>query len=60
MPTQAKTFDCVEMKDRIQAQLLAEYDRRRDEFASFVEFLTARNDESEWVRKARARLATRE
>ena len=60
MPAKTKTFDCVEMKDRIQARLLAEYERRKGEFASFAEFLRARNEANAWVRKVRARLRRRE
>ena len=60
MPIRTKTFDCVEMKNRIQAQLLAEYERRKGEFASFVEFLKARNEENKWAREVRAKLARRE
>jgi hypothetical protein len=47
------------MKNRIQAQLLAEYERRKEEFASFAEFLKARNEQDEWVQKVRAKLASR-
>ena len=60
MPTKTKIFDCVEMKNRIQAQVLAEYEGRKDEFASFAEFLKARNEENAWVRNARARLTRQE
>jgi hypothetical protein len=38
----AKTFDCVEMKNRIQAQRLAEYEARKGEFGSYIEFVNAR------------------
>ncbi len=53
--TRAKTFDCVEMKDRIQAKLWAEYQRRRREFPSYMAFIRAMNDESEWVQEMRSR-----
>ena len=53
--TKAKKFDCVAMKDRIQARLLAEYQARKDEFPSYMAFIRATNDESEWVRRARER-----
>jgi hypothetical protein len=56
MPTITKAFDCVEMQNRIQAQLLAEYEARKDEFPSFAEFLIRSNERDEWVRKARSRL----
>ncbi len=54
MARKSKTFDCVEMKNRIQAEVLAEYEARRDEFASFAEFL--KSTESDWERKVRQRI----
>ena len=51
MATKTKTFDCVEMKNRIQAKIMAEYEARKDEFPSFVEFIHARNRESERVKQ---------
>jgi len=42
MATKTKAFDCVEMKNRIQAKLLAEYEARKDEFNSYVDFVNAR------------------
>ena len=47
MSTKAKTFDCVEMKDRIQAERLAEYKAHKGEFASYLDFVNARVKESE-------------
>lgn len=41
-----KTFDCVEMKNRIQAERLAEYEARKGEFASYLDFINARVKES--------------
>ncbi len=49
----AKTFDCVEMKNRIQAEIFAEYEAQEDEFPSFSAFVKARTDKSEWVRQMR-------
>ena len=51
MATATKTFDCVEMKDRIQARIVAEFDAHRDEFPSFLAFIRARNKRSAWVRR---------
>lgn len=34
-----KDFDCVEMKHRIQRELLEEYERRKDEFTSYGDFI---------------------
>ena len=42
MATRTKTFDCVEMKNRIQAQRLAEYEARKAEFGSYIDFVNAR------------------
>lgn len=50
-----KASDCVDMKDRIQAKLWAEYQRRRGEFRTYMDFIRAKNDESEWVKTVRAR-----
>jgi hypothetical protein len=52
-----KTFDCVEMKDRIQRDLMAEYERRRDEFSSYVAFINATADADPKIQAFRARLA---
>ncbi len=46
---ETKTFDCVEMKHNAQEALLAEFNRRRDEFATLPEFLDAKAKQSEWV-----------
>ena len=45
-----KTFDCVEMKNRIQAEIQAEYEVHRNEFPSFVEFVRATLVDSEYAR----------
>jgi hypothetical protein len=55
MTTKAKTFDCVEMKDRIQAELQAEFAARKNEFASYADFLEAKAGESPWVVQMRRR-----
>lgn len=46
MATKTKAFDCVEMKNRIQAKRLAEYEARKDEFGSYIDFVNARAKES--------------
>lgn len=45
--TKTKIFDYVEMKQRAQRELMAEYEARRGEFSSYAEFLrvTARDDQ---------------
>ena len=57
MATKTKKFDCVEMKNRIQAQMMAEFRRRKGEFASFEEFIAAKAQESSWVRRMEKRFA---
>jgi hypothetical protein len=47
MLRKTKTFDCVEMKNRIQAARLAEYEARKGEFASYIDFINARVKDSE-------------
>ena len=51
----AKTFDCVEMKNQIQAKRRAEYEARKGEFASYEEFVHAHAAASEWVNQMRQR-----
>jgi hypothetical protein len=53
MTTNGKTFDCVEMKNRVQAERLAEYESRKGEFASYVDFINARVKDSELMRIVR-------
>ena len=48
-----KTFDCVEMKNRIQAEIMADYRAHKDEFASFVAFIHARAGKSRFAREMR-------
>ena len=55
MTINAKAFDCVEMKNRIQADVVAEYERRKREFASFTDFVEA--TESGWERELRKEFA---
>ena len=57
MGTKTKTFDCVAMKDRIQASLVAEYERRKHEFPTYMAFIRATAAESDWVQRFRARRA---
>jgi hypothetical protein len=55
MTTKVKTFDCVEMKRQAQAEIAAEWERRRNEFSSFGEFVDAAIQESEWARRMSAK-----
>jgi hypothetical protein len=56
MATKQKTFDCVEMKNRIQADLMAQYEARKAEFSSFEEFVSTLAEQDPWVRKMRRRV----
>jgi len=56
MRMKAKTFDCVEMKNRIQARILSQYEAHKDEYTSFVDFVKARAGKSKWVRDMRKKL----
>jgi len=53
--TRLKKFSCVKMKDDIQAKILGEYEARKGELSSFVDFINTRANESPWVRKMRRR-----
>jgi hypothetical protein len=50
MKTKEKTFDCVEMKDRIQRDLMKEFQARRSEFASYVDFINATANQNPAIR----------
>ena len=56
MTTRTKSFDCVEMKHKAQRKLRAEYESRKNEFASYFEFLDAKAGESTWQREFWARV----
>jgi hypothetical protein len=57
MGTKTKTFDCVEMKYEAQRRLRAEYEARRTEFSSYVEFINRTIDEDPWAREFWARIS---
>lgn len=59
MTTRTKTFDCVEMKNRIQARRMAEYEARKDEFPSLLDFVRARSHQSKWLQQVRKRFGWR-
>ena len=50
MISRKKTFDCVEMKNRIQRDLRQEYEIRRTEFDSYIDFLRTTANESDEIR----------
>jgi hypothetical protein len=55
--TRKKTFDCVEMKNRIQRELRQEYEARKSQFASYADFINASANESEPIQAFRRKLA---
>jgi len=55
MATKTKTFDCVQMKRRAQEKLRAEYEARKSEFSSVVDFLNAKADTSATRKALRAK-----
>jgi len=55
-----KSFDCVEMKRQAQEALLAEFDRRRDEYATLPAFIRAKIEESKWADAVWRRFAKKE
>ncbi len=57
MVARTKTFDCVEFKHRAQEKLMAEYEARKDEFASEIEFLNWKAERSELAKAVRAKIA---
>jgi hypothetical protein len=52
-----KKFDCVEMKNAAQQQLRQEYETRKSEFSSFVDFINAKSQNSPEIRRFRERVA---
>ncbi len=57
MTTKIKAFDCVAMKNRIQAKLMEEYEARKGEFDSYADFISASVREHDWCRKQLERIA---
>lgn len=56
MKTSSKSFDCVEMKERIQQELREEFELRKAEFASYADFINATADESQEIRAFREKV----
>ena len=56
MQTKTKIFDCVEMKNQIQGELLQEYRKRECEFSSFVEFINNSADQDPKIQAFRERI----
>ena len=51
MGIKTKTFDCVASKRQAQECLREEYEKRADEFDSYVDFINAKVGENEWSRQ---------
>ena len=56
MTTRTKTFDCVEMKRRIQKQLVDEYEAQKDKYSSFGSFIREKARDSAEVQALRKKL----
>jgi hypothetical protein len=52
-----KTVDCVKIKDRIQRELMQEYEMRKSEFPSYVDFINAVTDADPRVQSFRRKVA---
>ena len=57
MATRIKTFDCVEMKRKAQERLRQEYEARKNEFASYYDFLNKTAEESPLWKQLREKTA---
>ena len=51
MGTKTKTFDCIASKRQAQKALRDEYEKRADEFNSYVDFVNAKVNENEWANR---------
>ena len=56
MTRQPKKFDCVQMKNSIQAKMMEEYESRKGEFDSYADYIKTSVREHEWSRKQLERL----
>ena len=49
--TTQKDFDCVAFKRQAQQRLKDEYEARKSEFRSYIEFLRRKVEEDDWSRE---------
>ena len=56
MTTKIKSFDCVGMKNRIQSEMMSEYENQKEKFPSFVAFVKSKTAQSEWVQRVKAKI----
>jgi hypothetical protein len=47
----ARRFDCIAFKRQAQKSLREEYEKRADEFNSYMDFINAKVNENEWARR---------
>ncbi|OHB71961.1 MAG: hypothetical protein A2V70_02925 [Planctomycetes bacterium RBG_13_63_9] len=55
MTSTGKTFDCVEMKNCIQAERLTQYRSQRGKYTSYVDFINSRVEDSELAKIVRGK-----
>jgi hypothetical protein len=51
-----KKFDCVEMKNQIQAKLMEEYEANKDKYGSYVDFIHKTAEASPWIQAMEKRI----
>jgi hypothetical protein len=49
MGKRIKKFDCVQMKNKIQKELMQEYEAKKAKFTSYAGFLNTTSDESKEI-----------
>lgn len=52
-----KKFDCVRMKNEAQRKLRAEYEKRKNEFSSYIDFINAAENDNPRVREFHKKLS---
>jgi hypothetical protein len=50
MRKRTNDFDCVEMKNQIQRRMMAEYEANTEQFASYVDFINKKAEQSDLMR----------
>ncbi len=56
----SKKYDCVEFKREAQRKLLNEYEKRKDEFDSYFDFIERKATESEWIRNVEKKFSKKD
>lgn len=52
-----KTFECVEMKNRLQKQLRMEYEQNKQKYSSYADFINATAQDIEEIKEFRKKIA---